>query len=386
MESLLARCRIDDRVALPGLIGILAVLVIAGIGHRAVTRIGEAYGEAAALRQAHDRERAAQRALLDARRYETDFLLGHDHARLLLSRAAAEVAVNTLDTLTRDVSRQPDLLLLAQRMMEDAHHAIAAIDAMAQQVRVVGLDENQGLSGDLKASADDVEARLQSVIAPSAQVSMLTMRQHEKDFMLRLDADYLADVKAELPGFVTALYAVNVTPDLRRDLIARMTAHQAAFARLAQGMLAQAAAQRSLTGLYGDSEPTWKLADSRFARQADAAEQRAAAMAASVDAELLQSLSVIVVLFAGLCWIVGRSITLPFDGLTRWMSGQASGDLSVRPSCDGLGVRIGRRDGDGECVEGAGAAVELSASFGETASGQPAHPDCATGSASPHGA
>ena len=69
----------------------------------------------------------------------------------------------------------------------------------------LGLDENKGLQGALRNAIREVEARTGKLGALSVQVSILTLRRHEKDFLARDEARYVTQLQAELPKLAAAL-------------------------------------------------------------------------------------------------------------------------------------------------------------------------------------
>jgi methyl-accepting chemotaxis protein len=65
---------------------------------------------------------------------------------------------------------------------------------MAAAQRTVGFNENAGLEGNLREAVHRIEARLAEFDEPRLTILMLMMRRHEKDFLLRGDEKYGADI------------------------------------------------------------------------------------------------------------------------------------------------------------------------------------------------
>jgi methyl-accepting chemotaxis protein len=63
--------------------------------------------------------------------------------------------------------------------------------AFANAMQVKGLDKDSGVYGELRRATHALEDIYKSINAPSKQVLLLTMRRHEKDYMLRGDVKYL---------------------------------------------------------------------------------------------------------------------------------------------------------------------------------------------------
>jgi methyl-accepting chemotaxis protein len=71
---------------------------------------------------------------------------------------------------------------------------------------VKGLDKNSGSYGKLRNATHELETFLASVNNLQAQVYLLTLRRYEKDFMLRNDEKYVAELIAvaqQLNGLLT---------------------------------------------------------------------------------------------------------------------------------------------------------------------------------------
>ena len=71
----------------------------------------------------------------------------------------------------------------------------------------VGFNENSGLEGNLREAVHQIEARLAEFDEPRLTILMLMMRRHEKDFLLRGDEKYGADITKRGEVFVKALDA-----------------------------------------------------------------------------------------------------------------------------------------------------------------------------------
>ena len=76
---------------------------------------------------------------------------------------------------------------------------------VVEQKRQLGLDEKSGLEGRLRASVHDIELRVDGLKESALLITMLTMRRHEKDFMLRRDRKYGDDMKQRGAEFVARL-------------------------------------------------------------------------------------------------------------------------------------------------------------------------------------
>lgn len=112
--------------------------------------------------------------------------------------------------------------------------AVKAFGAVVAATNAMGRSETQGLNGRLRAAVHEVEKSLAamadgSVDVEPLQISMLQLRRSEKDFMLRgTDAD-LKRFADNAAAFATKLAALELSPDVKTALTARMNAYAADF-------------------------------------------------------------------------------------------------------------------------------------------------------------
>jgi methyl-accepting chemotaxis protein len=341
LGPLLARCRIGCQIATLGAIGIIGVLAIAGINRWGSQQVERATTAMSAARQAGNLEAQAQIALLQARREEKNFFMRHDERSISRQADAAKTALQALETLSTRLTDQPGLLGLVKQMIQDTHEYTTLFETIVHQARVIGLNEDQGLLGAARASAHDVEDKLKSVNSAEAQIALLTMRRHEKDFITRLDPKYGADLKAVQPRFVAAINAAGTSESLRNDLLTGMNTYQQAFARFMVVTMEQVQTTDRLIAVHRGIEPRLADADQKFTERADAAQAEASQVIASMHRIVTLSLAVIVVLVVGLSWLIGRSIARPIIAVTRSMDGLVKGDLSTPVPTDQRHDEIG---------------------------------------------
>ena len=106
----------------------------------------------------------------------------------------------------------------------------------------LGLNETLGLSGALRGAVHDIETKLKEIDDPRLTSWMLMMRRNEKDFMLRRDQKYVAEIKKSAAEFSKALSAVAIAPPVMAEITAKLATYQKEFAAWAE----TAPANRSL--------------------------------------------------------------------------------------------------------------------------------------------
>jgi len=345
MGALLARCRIGTQIATLGLAGILGLFVLAGIDWWGARRIGQSDAAMTAARAASDRNNQLQNLLLQARGYEKDFLLHHEETPLKAHAHIVQAAGKTLAALSAQLADQDLIVGQIDETRKDTTQYEVAFAAMVKAARAVGFDETQGLQGQLREAVHVVEERLKAASAPKAQIAMLMMRRHEKDFIARKDPKYGDDLKARLPEFLAALDEAGVPSDVARDLKAKIQEYQDTFARFLGATMAEYQAAKTLSAVYAGIEPRLEKLNEIFAAQADEASQDRDAIASFVNRLMLWSIGAILAVVALLCWIIGRGISRPIVAVTKSMETLAKGDLDASVPTDK------RRDEIGSMIE-----------------------------------
>jgi len=345
LGSVLARCRIGCQIAVLALLGLAGMAAVAGINLWGTARVGESNAMVAAARDAGDLDGQLQVAMLQARRQEKNFLLRRDENSVALHAEAMATVSKALDALQAAVAGQPAVQAQVALVRADVGRYADAFGALATAARNVGLNENLGLLGALRGAVHEVEDGLQSVDAPRAQIAMLMMRRHEKDFIARRDPQYGADLKARLPAFTAALDAAvaegRLEASVRTGLGAHMAVYQESFARFMAGILAEQEAEKALTTIYNGIEPRMVALDAAFAARAREAVGEAVAVEAATRRLVLLALALSGLVVIGLSWVVGHGIARPIIAVTRSMEALVKGDLGAEVPVDERRDEIG---------------------------------------------
>ncbi len=255
MGALLARCRIGCQIAALGFVGVLGVLCVVAVNLWSDTRIMHVEAMVTAARDASDTQRDLQRQLLEARRFEKNFILRRDEPSVTDHAKTMTIVRDLFADLQTRTAGQPELRARIERIAANIARYGTAFDGLVRTARVVGLNWEDGLRGQLLKDIRGVEATPRAMDAPHAVIAILMMRRHEKDFLSRLDPRYGVEMKARVPELVAALDAAAVPAATRASLLAGVTRYQDVFARLVDGTLAEQAAEKAMMTAYRDAEP-----------------------------------------------------------------------------------------------------------------------------------
>ncbi|KJC36763.1 chemotaxis protein [Bradyrhizobium sp. LTSP849] len=206
----------------------------------------------------------------------------------------------------------------------------------------LGLNETLGLSGSLRGAVHDIEAKLKELDNPRLTSWMLTMRRHEKDFMLRRDPKYVAELKKAAIEFSKAMEAAAVPAPVSTEITAKLQKYQSEFVAWAETAQQSAALDTSMMKTFRELEPGMvevRTTVEGLYKQADAAET---ATRDAVRLWMMIAFFVTVAVLAVVGFFLGRSISKALSGMVDAMTGLARGDLSI--SVPG----VGRKDEIGE--------------------------------------
>jgi methyl-accepting chemotaxis protein len=127
--------------------------------------------------------------------------------------------------------------------------------AVVEQKQKLGLDEKSGLEGRLRASVHDIEAKVDQLHEVPLLVTMLMMRRHEKDFMLRRDPKYGDEMKKRASEFLAGVDAAAIPDGAKAELRAKLADYQRDFSAWMDTALALAVEQKKMSEAFSAVEP-----------------------------------------------------------------------------------------------------------------------------------
>ncbi|MBB6162019.1 methyl-accepting chemotaxis protein [Rhizobium wenxiniae] len=325
--ALFSHLRISHRVLLLAVMALVGIMAISAIflGQRQIEASYRATADALTERQAEVSMMSA--SVSDSLLWEQYFLLNKDIAAVEKFQTAIAGVHTRLDGLRS--SAIGELTANLDRLGEGLTAYEAAFATLVKDNQDLGLDQNNGLEGAMRSAVHSIEDRLQSVEDVAIRASMLMMRRHEKDFILRRDAGYLEKHAAEAETF-TVLVKQAFRPGAQRSRVMdALEVYRTAFKLYADGSLKEAKSEADVSEAYRALEP--QVAAVRVANETRRAETLAenelvAERNLIIVAALL--LGAIAMLTAGV-WLIGRSITGPVVAMTGAMRRLADGQTDI---------------------------------------------------------
>ncbi len=329
LGGLLSQQTIVVRISLLVGLGLFAMFGLAGVYFYSESQVAALTQAERTENQIKDLVQGVEKGGLQLRRREKDFLLRKD--------------LKYAEKYNKDLAKVTAILdeLAAAPVDETVKGEIKAIHDGLQKhgerygevvglQETVGLNEKSGLQGALRKSVHDVETRLKETGAgPEMMVTMLMMRRHEKDFIMRRADKYIGRMDKRLGEFTAQLAAAPLSLQDQEEISKLMASYHADFKAFAQGTLTLAGMVKDLSTIYSGVAPVIdKLIVAIDERVANAQQQREQ-IQAQIKMVLAVAGLVLLAVFVFASVLVARSITGPVGLLTGVMSKLAEGDIAV---------------------------------------------------------
>ncbi|SBW07650.1 Histidine kinase, HAMP region:Bacterial chemotaxis sensory transducer [uncultured Alphaproteobacteria bacterium] len=331
------KARIGAMAAL-GVAGMLLVTAAFAVGNAMTRDAAERRARYAAMSHAAT---AMHVAALEVEQNGKSFLLQHraddaEAARAAATRARARLA----DVAQLDAE---GLIGAARTRLEAAMDRFArAFDAVVAAETAKGLTQDDGAQGALRTRVHALERLGESLGDDRILVDVLTLRRHEKDYMLRNDPAYLDKARAAHARMVANLAALPIDPALARRAADDATAYLAAFGDYVRANGDSLATQEAANLALADAAAAIAEINGVAAREASAAAADFDTAQSRVTLFTLALVAAIAIGFAVVAIRIARSVARPLDRITATMDRMAAGerDLAVpeTASRDEIGV------------------------------------------------
>ncbi|MCW2275892.1 HAMP domain-containing protein [Rhodoblastus acidophilus] len=179
--------------------------------------------------------------LLQMRRSEKNFILRHDDSYIAEFDTRAQAARDQLRALTEKAAQldDPELKRDLGAIEQPLNAYAVSFAEFAATLRTMGVTPENGLEGEVRAAAHELEKAFTALERPALNVKVLTLRRHEKDFMLRRLDKYVAanaTVADELKRAIAADPGLESQRKKLDDLVDLYSARFSAWARAAQSL------------------------------------------------------------------------------------------------------------------------------------------------------
>jgi len=322
-------------------IAVFGFLVIGGVYFWSDGKVSAERAAAAAAAERMSVVQEVQYLFLNARRREKDFLLRRDEKYIgQLDGTVGEIHGNLkhLEELGVPSTVASDIAAVDDGI--SAYHG--QFKLVAADVVAIGLTEEMGLRGKLRAAVHNVEEKLNEFGTPEMLVKMLMMRRHEKDFLLRVDPKYIGRIDDRRTELQSLMDASGMKAGTRSEIEELMTVYVTSFKELAALILDLDEKTGALSDIFAEIEPVMRRVAEEIEGNGKAAIAAADAVTSQTKAIIPSTIAAVTLVAALAGFGVARAINGPVLAMTATMGELAGGRRDVEVPATDYGNEIGR--------------------------------------------
>lgn len=170
--------------------------------------------------------------LLEARRNEKDFLLRKNIKyidKFKNTLATTDLDLNKTDELLVNVNADQNLISLLEKIKKGFKLYEKSFLNVADNFIELGLDEKSGLQGKLRNAVHKAEKQIHQINNPTILSSMLTLRRHEKDFILRENNKYVNKLDKEVTRLLNLIRKEKYSSKVKNIISENIINYQETF-------------------------------------------------------------------------------------------------------------------------------------------------------------
>jgi methyl-accepting chemotaxis protein len=221
--------------------------------------------------------------------------------------------------------------LAAQRgVIHDAFENYANDFAVLATVQTkIGLNETSGLSGSLRKAVDVIEDGVSEISDPKLTGRLLTMRRHEKDFMLWRDERYAGEFKKAVVAFSVVLTEMDLPYDVQEKLSLNLDRYSRDFAGWVTAAQQVMSSEADLTTTFQNLEPKVVAAIAEIDRLSGMADASERELRDAMKLRMICALALAALAMCMLSFLLGRAISQPITAMTAALTRLAAGDFNI---------------------------------------------------------
>jgi methyl-accepting chemotaxis protein len=349
MTLRLSDIRLAYKVGSLGAVGVLGLLLVGSIyfiGSAWQSHYEKISSAASAL---EGTMKDLEIALLQSRRNEKDFLLRKDDKYVRAHETSSKTVIATFDIMSRALATMGEAELSSE--VNTLHGGFDAysknFSEMVDLQHKLGLNQDAGLEGSLRGSVHDIEHTLAPFQDSRLNELMLTMRRHEKDYMLRRDLQYRDKFKTAVIKFSDALSAAALAATDKKTLTEKLATYQGEFLAYADAAQSLASTQNETSAAYAKIEPGIEAIALSIAKLGSQSAAEADRVRQDTAHRFEIAAAAILLVMSFYAYWVGRSITKPLGVLVALLQRLARGDYEAAI------VGAGRQDEIGDVARAA---------------------------------
>jgi methyl-accepting chemotaxis protein len=265
---------------------------------------------------------------LHMRRHEKDFLMRKDDNSISKHASQSSQISHLLSQLKLELE-DTDLATLPDEIGEKYAAYMTTFKDLAEANRRLGLTPADGLEGSMRAAVHELETLLKEGVTSTALVEMLTLRRHEKDFILRRDPKYIAAHRKTALNLLALPDDAFGGPQNKASAIPLIHGYSAAFDAYATATAKEMALRSEISERFANIEPL--VSDLVNGTDLISANEVAANIAVSERLGRIGLAAVVtmIVIQIILATLIGRSISGAVSAMAKSMRQLAKGNLAT---------------------------------------------------------
>ena len=322
---------LTHKIAAIGLVGVIGLASVGLIYQQGTWAQDAARKTAEDARAISSLTKKISIEMLEARRDEKNFLL-HKQESDVKHHAQLSGAIGRDFDELKSMVKSAGYGVLADRIgvVHDAFENYANDFAVVATVQTkIGLNETSGLSGSLRKAVDIVEAGAAEINDPKLTGRLLTMRRHEKDFMLWRDDRYAGEFKKAVVAFTMVLTEMDLPYDVQEKLSLNLDQYSRDFAGWVSAAQQIMRSEADLATTFRGLEPKVAEAIGEIDRLSAAADASERALRDAMKLRMASALALAALAMGVLSFLLGRAISRPISAMTGALTKLAGGDFNV---------------------------------------------------------
>jgi methyl-accepting chemotaxis protein len=339
--------RLVHKITGIGIIGLVGVLLTGGIHYYGESATAVYRDASESARSIFDLNSRIEIEVLESRRAEKDFLLRSDLQKADSQIEISKSAASDIEALRGKIvaAGKPDLARKVEAVSASLKQYQAHFLAVVRQKQQLGLDENAGLEGRLRTSVHEIESRVEQLHESSLQVTMLMMRRHEKDFMLRHAQKYGDEMKKRASEFIAAVASADIPNPAKTELKEKLADYQRDFFAWMETSSALSGEVKAMSESFAAVEPVIEAISGEVNGLRAAADRSRVEVHDTVQWQMAISILSIAGLVLAAGFFIGRSVSKPLSEMSAAMIDLAKGNFSI------VLPGLGRKDEIGEIAQ-----------------------------------
>ena len=347
MRSVRFQLRLTHKIAAIGFVGVIGLAAVGLIYQQGTWAQDGVRKVAEDARAILGLTKRISIEMLEARRDEKNFLLRKQESYVKHHAQLSGAIGRDFDELKAMVKSAGYSALAEQiSVIHDAFESYANDFAVLAIVQTkIGLNETSGLSGSLRKAVDIVEAGVSEINDPKLTGRLLTMRRHEKDFMLWRDERYAGEFKKAVVAFSALLMEMDLPYDVQEKLSLNLDKYSRDFAGWVAAAQQVMRSDTDLTTTFQSLEPKVVAAIAEIDRLSGMADASERDLRDAMKMRMVSALALAALAMCMLSFLLGRAISQPISAMTAALTRLAAGDFNIALPAESRRDEIGEMAG-----------------------------------------